>query len=111
MERKGSSTAVVTTAEIKASLTKSSARTLAPSEEKVVRMRHGAGVDVKAPLPRAADDNEELHDELLLIEMQLMRAWKARLAQQKGNQVAARVNPENSPTKNKIVRALRKKRS
>lgn len=111
MERKGgSSTAVVTTAEVKASLSK--VRTLQPAEEKVVRMRHGASVDPKAPLPRAAGDNEELQDELLLIEMHLMRAWKARLAQQKGNQVAAVATskPESSPAKNKIVRALRKKK-
>lgn len=110
MERKGgSSTAVVTAAEVKASLSK--VKTLQPAEEKVVRMRHGATVDPSAPLPRAAGDNEELADELLLIEMQLMRAWKARLAQQKGNTVAAsRVKAESSPTKSKIVRALRKKK-
>ncbi|MFL5321616.1 MAG: hypothetical protein ACJ790_18280 [Myxococcaceae bacterium] len=110
MERKGgSSTAVVTKEAVKASLSK--VRTLGSQEEQVVRMRHGATVDPKSPLPRAAGDNEELQDELLLIEMQLMRAWKARLAQQKGNQLqAAAVKPESSPTKNKIVRALRKKR-
>ena len=95
---------------MKASLLK--VRTLDQTEERVVRMRHGATVDPKAPLPRAAGDNEELGDELLLIEMQLMRAYKARLAQQKGNQVPATtaLSASSSPTKNKIVRALRKKK-
>ena len=101
MERKGgSSTAVVTKESVKASLSK--VRTLEQTEEKVVRMRHGATVDPKAPLPRAAGDNEELGDELLLIEMQLMRAMKARMAP-----AAA---PQRSPAKDKIVRALRKKK-
>ena len=59
MERKVGSSTTVTSKEIKASLEK--ARTLAPEEEKVLRMRHGAGASSKsAPLPRAAGDNEEL---------------------------------------------------
>lgn len=72
MERKvGSST--VTAKEVKAALEK--ARTLSAEEEKVLRMRHGAGASsTRAPLPRAAGDNQELGDELLLIEMQLMKA-------------------------------------
>src|SRR6476620_4389867 len=102
MERKGgSSTAVVTKESVKASLSK--VRTLDQTEEKVVRMRHGASVDPKAPLPRAAGDNEELGDELLLIEMQLMRAWKARLSQTKGNALSGRIEPAPSAAKNKIV--------
>ena len=115
MERKGgSSTAVVTKEEVKATVSK--VRTLSQSEEKVVRMRHGAGADLNEPLPRAHGDNEELGDELLLIEMQLMRAWKARLAQSKGNQLqVARLGTlpnvgGSNATKNKIVRSLRKKK-
>lgn len=111
MERKGgSSTAVVTKEEVKATVSK--VRTLSQSEEKVVRMRHGAGAELNEPLPKAYGDNEELADELLLIEMQLMRAWKARLAQQKGNQLQlARIGGETNATKNKIVRSLRKKKN
>ncbi|MFL5348550.1 MAG: hypothetical protein ACJ8AT_27455 [Hyalangium sp.] len=112
MERKvGSST--VTAKEVKAALEK--ARTLTSEEEKVLRMRHGAGAPSKdAPLPRAAGNNEELGDELLLIEMQLMKAMRARTGQTKSGSkpkaAAARAESSGSQTKDKIVRALRKKK-
>ncbi len=113
MERKvGSST--VTAKEVKAALEK--ARTLTPEEEKVLRMRHGAGAPSKdAPLPRAAGNNEELGDELLVIEMQLMKAMRARTGQTKSaskpKAAAARASESSgNPTKDKIVRALRKKK-
>ena len=113
MERKaGSST--VTTKEVKAALEK--ARTLTSEEEKVLRMRHGAGApSTRAPLPRAAGNNEELADELLVIEMQLMKAMRARTGQtktaSKPKVAAARASePSGNPTKDKIVRALRKKK-
>ncbi len=108
MERKGgSNTAVVTAEQVKASLQRST--TLTSEEEKALRMRHGAKVeDLRAPLPRAAGANAELGDELLLIEMQLLRAARAR-----GKVTAAVAAPPqvgHSRTKDKIVRALRKKR-
>jgi len=65
-------------------------------------MRYGAKVDLAAPLPRAAGDNAELADELLLIEMQLLKASRVRLG--------GTALPTASRTKDKIVRALRKKR-
>ncbi len=104
MERKvGSST--VTTKEVKAALEK--ARTLTSEEEKVLRMRHGAGApSTRAPLPRAAGDNAELADELLVIEMQLMKAMRARTGQTK---TASKPKAKNA-AKEKIVRALRKKK-
>ncbi|MCP3101969.1 hypothetical protein LZ198_24180 [Myxococcus sp. K15C18031901] len=113
MERKvGSST--VTAKEVKAALEKT--RTLAAEEEKVLRMRHGAGASsTRAPLPRAAGDNEELADELLVIEMQLLKAMRARAgakaapATPKAAAPAPRESAAN-PTKDKIVRALRKKK-
>lgn len=86
-------------------------------EERVLRMRHGAPVDLSAPLPRAAGKNAELADELTLIEMQLLRAMRAHgrepgprtdlraVAPAAGAAVATQ-----SRTKDKIVRALRKKR-
>ena len=95
MERK---TAVVTAAEVAVALGK--VRTVTSEEEKALRMRHGAKVELNAPLARAAADNEELADELLLIEMQLMRSLRARNAPP-----AAR-----NASKDKIVRALRKKK-
>ena len=94
MERKG--TAVVTTEEVTEALSRAPVTT---TEEKVLRMRFGARVQPGAPLPRAAGDNEELGDELLLIEMQLLRAMKAR----------AKVQAPRNVNKDKIVRALRKK--
>jgi hypothetical protein len=114
MERKvGSST--VTTKEVKTALEKT--RTLTSEEEKVLRMRHGAGApSTRAPLPRAAGNNEELADELLVIEMQLMKAMRARTGQTKTGskpKVAAARATEAvaaNPAKDKIVRALRKKK-
>jgi hypothetical protein len=115
MERKvGSST--VTTKEVKTALEK--ARTLTAEEEKVLRMRHGAGApSTRAPLPRAAGNNEELADELLVIEMQLMKAMRARTGQTKTASKSppkAAAAPAKEPVKNaakeKIVRALRKKK-
>ncbi len=115
MERKvGSST--VTAKEVKAALEKT--RTLSAEEEKVLRMRHGAGASSsRAPLARAAGDNAELADELLLIEMQLMKAMRARaggkpVASASSKPVAATRarDAAANPTKDKIVRALRKKK-
>ena len=104
MERKGGSTMVaVAKEEVQAALAK--AHTLTSEEEKALRMRHGAAApDLHAPLPKAAGGNRELSDELLLMEMQLMRAYRARaLAQTRP--IGAR-----NATKERIVRALRKKR-
>ena len=74
MERKGSSTAVVTK-ELVATALKTATTT--SREEQALRMRYGASVDKKAALPQAHNGNEELADELLLIEMQLLRGLKA----------------------------------
>lgn len=111
MERKGNSTVAVTAEEIRAALPK--ARTLTSEEEKGLRMRHGVGVtDLRAPLPRAAE-SEELQDELLLLEMQLLRAHRAHLAKAKAKPASpARpaLDPAGARAKDKIVRALRKKK-
>jgi hypothetical protein len=108
MERKGGTGSVaVTVEEVRSALGR--ARTLSSEEEKVLRMRHGAAVpDLRAPLPRAAGNNEELADELLLLEMQLLRAMKARKAP--ATTVAPAAAPTQSRVKDKIVRALRKKK-
>ena len=99
MERK---TAVVTSEEVAVALGK--VRTITSEEEKVMRMRHGAKVSVEAPLARAAGNNAELADELLVIEMQLMKAMHARTAP------LATVAPMRSANKDKIVRLLRRKK-
>lgn len=107
MERKaGTGTVAVTTEEVRSALGR--AQTLTSEEEKALRMRHGVGAErLTEPLPRAAGANAELADELLIIEMQLMRAWRARLAEHKASQ---KVTPVASKAKDKIVRALRKKK-
>ena len=98
MERKVGSSTTVTAKEVKVAL------------EKALRMRHGAGAPSKsAPLPRAAGNNEELGDELLLIEMQLMKAMRERTGQTKSAS-KPKVATAASATKDKIVRALRKKK-
>jgi len=57
------------------------------------------------PRSRAtAEGNEELKDELLLMEMELFRAYREHQ-----KQVAKRSEPRPSKTKEKIVRALRRK--
>jgi hypothetical protein len=113
MERKAA-TVAVTAEEVRAALGRT--RTLVSEEEKALRMRYGAGSsDLRAPLPRAAGGNQELEDELLVIEMQLMKAWRSRFAEHKAQlQVvqaqAPTLEPRSSRTKDKIVRALRKKK-
>jgi hypothetical protein len=69
-------------------------RALTPVEERALRMRHGVGLRPDAPLARLAPDGSELADEL-----QLLRQARARTAPR-----------PVSPTKSKIVRALRGKR-
>jgi hypothetical protein len=102
MERIGGS-ATVAVEEVKSALTK--AKTLTSEEEKVLRMRHGAGLSQsRGPLSRAAGSNEELADELLLIEMQLLRAHRAQQAK-----AIARVTGVRNSAKDKIIRGLRKK--
>jgi hypothetical protein len=107
MERKlGGSTAAVAAAEVNAALGR--VRTLSSEEERALRMRYGGKTDLGGPLPQAAAGNEELQDELLLIEMQLMKAWRSRLGMSVVNGKVVHAQP--SKAKDKIVRALRKKR-
>jgi hypothetical protein len=106
MERKGGNTTLAVTAdEVRAALSK--ARTVTTEEEKALRMRHGATVDKSAPLPSAAEGNPELEDELMLIEMQLMKAWKRRLGEMK---LAQPVMATRNAPKERIIRGLRKKK-
>src|SRR5689334_7707773 len=80
MEPKGGSSAVAVTAEaVKQALGRPSQLTAA--EEKTLRMRYGApAADPRAPLPQAHGGNEELKDELLVLELQLMRSYRAHRA-------------------------------
>ncbi len=110
MERKGGQAAVsvaVTKEEVRAAFRK--AQALTSEEDKALRMRHGVTApDLRAPLPRAAAGHAELEDELLVIEMQLLRGLRRR--QEEATGAPSRPAPTSSRTKDKIVRALRKKR-
>lgn len=104
MQRKGTQVRdVVEAREVGAALAK--AKTVASEDEKVLRMRYGATVQKEAPLARHGEGDADLQDELLLMEMELLRAY--RLHQK---QMVQRVQPRQSRTKDKIVRALRKKK-
>lgn len=101
MDRKGAGTAVVTAAEVRTSLANAKVSVL---EEKVLRMRHGAKVELKTPLPTAFGDDEELGDELMLLEVRLLGALKRHKAQQ-----AKAAAPRNA-AKDKIVARLKTKK-
>lgn len=107
MERKSASSTVVVEVEEEALLRKS--RLLTPEEEKVVRMRQGTKLrNLSAPLPRASGGDVGLEDELLLMEMQLLRAFRARGRTAPAPRMAA--SDAAPDVKDKIIRALCKKK-
>ncbi|HVE87794.1 MAG TPA: hypothetical protein VND93_33280 [Myxococcales bacterium] len=115
MEPKGGSSAVVTAEAVREALARRP--DLSAVEENVVRMRHGArAADLKAPLPQAHGGREDLKDELLLLELRLLRGFRRFKASQANGQThaalaSARADVEvDGKAKDKIVRALRKKR-
>jgi hypothetical protein len=121
MERTRNNTVEVQVDEVRSGLER--AKKVGHEEEKALRMRYGASVgDRTAPLARAAGNNEALADELVLMEMQLLRAFRARGAMAKGAKtngtatvtapVAKASNSVAAPSraKDKIIRALRKKK-
>lgn len=109
MQRKGSSSTVAVTAdEVRAALART--RTLTSEEEKVLRLRHGVNAPEREALPRADGGNAELADELLILEMQLMKAHRLQRARASSPRNVPRPSPESSRAKDKIVRALRRKK-
>lgn len=98
MERKSSSTTVVSKDVVTVGL---KTATTTSREEQALRMRFGVSVDKKAPLPQAHGGNEALADELLLIEMQLLRGLKARMG--------AKTTSSKAGVKSKIAAKLSKK--
>ncbi len=101
MQSKG--TAVVTAEEVKAGLNRT--QTVTAEEEKALRMRHGVSVETQTQLPQVHGGKAELADELLLIEMQLLRGMKARQA----TMAKKTMSPKNL-AKDKIVRQLKTKK-
>jgi hypothetical protein len=105
MKRKG--IAVVTEGAAQAVLRRGAARELAAEEERVMRMRLGASPPRTAPLERAVEGPSDLEIEVLAAEIEAYMRWKAR---QDGDEPPApRLTAAPSRTKEKIVRALRRK--
>lgn len=98
MERKSTNTTVVTAKEVSQGLTKT--KDISSLDANILRMRHGARVASGARLESAAGDNMALADELLVLELQLAKAARARLQ-------AQRPRAARNPTREKIVRALK----
>ncbi len=102
MDRQGKSVKGTTVVSPKAVLKALTVSTVEATEEKVIRMRHGASVALDAPLPTVHGGNEALEDELMLLEFQLFKAMKAKA-------MAAKAGP-SSTVKSKIVGALGRKK-
>jgi hypothetical protein len=100
--RKTATTTIAPTREAVLRAIEARARELDAEEERVVRARHGARAPADLVLERKAEG--EVLDELLLVEMELFRRYRAHLAER----TQARATP--SPAKDRIVRALRRKK-
>jgi hypothetical protein len=109
MEKKrNTGAAVVIEATAQAALRRAPATGLAPEEEKVLRMRLGASPPRGAPLQKAVEQMSDLEIELLAYEIEAHLRWRAH---RQGAATPIRATPPRpaSRTKEKIVRALRKK--
>jgi hypothetical protein len=113
-KRKGTSRTasdVVTEGAAQAALRRGPARELSAEEEKVMRMRLGAALPRTADLEWSGDElSEDMQIELQALQIEAWMKWRAHLAAQRAPRAApGRVTPQVSRTKEKIVRALRKK--
>lgn len=91
-----------------AALRRGPARDLTPEEERVMRMRLGASPPRTATLERAGEGLTDLEIEVYAAEIEAYMKWKAWQEERAGHARAA-PSPIPSRTKEKIVRALRKK--
>ena len=103
MTKRKTDEAVVTESAAQAVLRRSGVRDLSPSEEKVMRMRLGASVPRKEQLERVGRGNDDLEIELLAFEIEAF----LKLREQRARRPAP--PPTTSRTKEKIVRALRRR--
>ena len=104
--QKKTGTTVVTDATAQAALRRGATPRLAPDEERAARMRLGAPPPRATPLERKVLAGSDAEIELLAYEIEGFLRWKEHLA-------AVRAAPPAvataSRTKDKIVRALRRK--
>jgi hypothetical protein len=98
---------VVTEGGAQSVLRRGTAKELAQEEEKVMRMRLGASPPRSAPLERAGQGLTDVEIEVLALEIEAWMKWKASLAERQDR--ARTAVPSPSRTKEKIIRALRKK--
>jgi hypothetical protein len=108
MGNKGSSGTTTQTTEVREML-RNAAEQLNAQEEKAVRMRTGAGVELKTALPRRGK-TAEARAELTALEIELTRKLAARNAarqpvQESKDETAPQVRTR---AKDKIIRALRR---
>jgi hypothetical protein len=105
MSTKRTAQAAVTESALQSVLRKGSARELAPVEERAMRMRLGATLPRKAQVEWVGRGNEDLEIELLAFEIEAYLKLKDRQARR----AAPAVPPTTSRTKERIIRALRRK--
>jgi MoxR-like ATPase len=108
MATKKKAVGVVTEGAAQAVLRRGTARDLTPEEERVMRMRLGASPPRAAALARTVEGMSDLEIEVYAAEIEAYMKWKAR-----GVEAEPAVRPAApalpSRTKEKIVRALRRK--
>jgi hypothetical protein len=108
---------VVSEAAAQAVLRRGAVRELSAEEEKVMRLRLGASPPATTTLDWAEEElSEELQIELQAMQIEAWMKWKAHLATQRSpKQATVRAVPALAPaprpsrTKEKIIRALRRK--
>ncbi len=98
--------AVVTEGAAQAALRRGPAKDLSPEEEKVMRMRLGASPTRAAPLERLGEGRTDLEIEVLAAEIEAHMKWRRRQEELREGLPA---RPQPSRTKEKIIRALRRK--
>src|SRR5512143_1283643 len=106
MQTKKTATVVATEPAAQAVLRRGARQELTPEEERVMRMRLGAVPPRTAPLERSAEARTDLEIELLAAEVEAHLRWREH---QRASEAARAVAPRSSRSKEKIIRALRKK--
>ncbi|HET8723500.1 MAG TPA: hypothetical protein VFM53_04790 [Anaeromyxobacteraceae bacterium] len=116
MTRKKTAAPTVTESAAQAALRRRGTRTLAADEDKVLRMRLGASLPGKAELEWVGTADEELEIEVRALEIETWMKMRAHQAASRAARPAAAARPASRPpataaarTKEKIVRALRRK--
>lgn len=105
MMKKKTAETTVTESSAQAVLRRRGARQLAADEEKVLRMRLGASLPRKGEIEWMGADDEELAIDLHAIEIETYLKLRAHQTRR----VVTSAAPSTSRTKDKIVRALRRK--